>query len=258
MAAVVTRILQRNVDSVFERTPYVLVRLDRANAAFPRGIAEYLDRRFPELVRFGLMSRADWPEGHLASMFQSSLGPLRGGVRDGFYLFAGGHVVGFHGTAFRPPSVAYGNDPEEVATRERVERSPAAVGLTATEKEQLRQLVAYFEPIVERRQQAAGFGDDGTTQSSRDSYDYTYRDTAPPPPPRSTPAPAPSADDPYVILGIAPGATPEEIKAAYKNQLKLNHPDKVAHLSPALQAFAQQQTLAVKSAYETLIRRTGG
>src|SRR6185295_1251543 len=145
---------------------------------------------------------SDWPPERVASMFQSSLGPLRRGVQEGYYLFDGGYVVGHHGTTFRPPSVTYGNDPEEVASRQRVDASPASVTLTPIQRENLRQLAAYFDAIVERRQRAAG--------------------PPPPPPPRSTPAPAPSAEDPYVILGISPTATADEIKAAYKTQMKLN------------------------------------
>jgi hypothetical protein len=39
--------------------------------------------------------------------------------------------------------------------------------------------------------------------------------------------------------------------------MKLNHPDKVAHLSPALQQFAQQQTLIAKHAYDTILGMRG-
>jgi DnaJ-domain-containing protein 1 len=119
--------------------------------------------------------------------------------------------------------------------------------------------VGYFEPIVERKQRAAGFGADGFSSGTDfggsasystgpSSYGYT-----PTPPPAVARASDP--DDPHVILGVPPGATQEQIKAAYREQIKLNHPDKVAHLSPALQAFAAQQTLRLKEAYERLSRR---
>ena len=39
---------------------------------------------------------------------------------------------------------------------------------------------------------------------------------------------------------------------AYRDQVKLNHPDKVAHLSPALQKFAEQQTVALTQAYQRI------
>ena len=43
-------------------------------------------------------------------------------------------------------------------------------------------------------------------------------------------------------------------EAAFREQMKLNHPDKVAHLSPALQKFAEAQVLKIKDAYERLAR----
>lgn len=249
MPAVVQRIVERNLQDVFERAPYVLVRLDRApTPTFHLGVAEYFDHRFPRLFVFGTFSRGDWPDARLAELFQSSLGPLRRGVSDGYYLFQGGFVVGYHGTAFRPPSVSYAHDPDELATRERVAQSPAAVTLRESDREPLRQLVAYFEPIVERKQRAAGFTDDGSVRATREAQ---------PPPPPPTPAAAPAPDDPYVVLGVAEGATDDEVRAAYKSQLKLNHPDKVAHLSPALQQFAQQQTLLLKHAYASIAVRRG-
>ena len=39
-----------------------------------------------------------------------------------------------------------------------------------------------------------------------------------------------SLDDAYRVLGISPSATNEEVRAAYRNMVKLNHPDRVATL----------------------------
>ena len=36
--------------------------------------------------------------------------------------------------------------------------------------------------------------------------------------------------DPYTLLEISPGASPEQIKAAYRHAVSRYHPDKVAHL----------------------------
>ena len=33
------------------------------------------------------------------------------------------------------------------------------------------------------------------------------------------------ADDPHTTLGISPGATPDEVAAAYRTQMKRHHPD---------------------------------
>ena len=50
--------------------------------------------------------------------------------------------------------------------------------------------------------------------------------------------------DHLVVLGLAPGATPEEIKAAYRKEVLLAHPDK--------QSGDQARFVAVKSSYENL------
>ena len=58
--------------------------------------------------------------------------------------------------------------------------------------------------------------------------------------------------DPFALLGVAPTATDAELKAAYREQLKLNHPDKVAHLSRELQQVALERTQAIRQAFDTI------
>jgi DnaJ-domain-containing protein 1 len=162
-------------------------------------------------------------------------------VKDGYLLLEDGLVVGHHSGETRPDNVRYSTDdavPEDDPVLRDLARS------SSREAQQLRQLLAYFLPVIQRKQQAAGFRSEGFRDRPRES--------TPPPPPR-TPEPAPPAEDPYTILGIARTATDDEVKDAWRTQLKLNHPDKVAHLSPALQKFAEQQTLAVMKAYETIV-----
>lgn len=67
--------------------------------------------------------------------------------------------------------------------------------------------------------------------------------------PRST---GPAAEDPYAILGIKPGATREEIRAAYINQSKQYHPDRVANLGAELQELAESKMKEINAAYEAL------
>ena len=276
MAAVVTRLTKHNVETTFSRTPYVLIRLDKTpRIHLHAGLADYLDRRFPRVFTFATCWRNEFRPDALAHLFQSALGPLRSGVRDGYYLFEAQYVAGHHSGAIRPTNVSYGHESSEEAHRARVLASPVAIGLPPADLEALVQLTAYFEPIVERKQRAAGFGSDGTsytagagaytsdahtsgtsyTSGSSSASSSGSASSAGTRTRSSAPAPgAADPDDPYTILGIEPGATSDQIKAAFRNQLKLNHPDKVAHLSPALQQFAAQQTLRVKKAYEDLLR----
>jgi DnaJ-domain-containing protein 1 len=258
MPVVVHKLSERNVDGIFSQTPYLLIRVDRLpGGTIQKGLAEYLDHRFPRLFTFATLSRSDFGPHRLAELFQSAVGKLRSGVQDGYYLFEAGLVVGHHVGQLRSSAVSYGNPAEESTQRERILRTPGAGRLSAQELESVRYLAAYLEPIVERKQRAAGFSSDGTVSGSPPpptSWVYDERS------PSGQPAPvvaAPGPDDPYVVLGITATATDDEVKNAYRNQLKLNHPDKVAHLSPALQAFAQQQTLAVNRAYESILSMRG-
>lgn len=254
MPVSVTRLTERNLEAVFGRTPYLLIRVDRIPMAqMQPGLTDYLERRFPGLFAFATVSRSDFSPQRLGDLFQSAVGRLRSGVLDGYYLFEAGLVVGHHSGQTRPSSISYGHEAEEEAQRRRIlSATPPSLAPRGADLEAVRQLVAYFEPIIERKQRASGFADDGTSAGSTHS--------APPPPPRAAPPPpaaraADDPDDPYVVLGIERGASQEEIKAAFRTQIKLNHPDKVAHLSPALQQFAASQTLRVKWAYDTLTRR---
>jgi preprotein translocase subunit Sec63 len=60
--------------------------------------------------------------------------------------------------------------------------------------------------------------------------------------------------DPYAVLGIARGASRDQIIRAYREQLKLYHPDRVADLGPELQQVAHQKTVELQRAYAELSR----
>ncbi|MCC6846899.1 MAG: J domain-containing protein [Deltaproteobacteria bacterium] len=62
----------------------------------------------------------------------------------------------------------------------------------------------------------------------------------------------PIPTDPWELLGIAPGATPDAITRAYRTQLKRHHPDRVAGLGDASQRLAHERTVAIQRAYRTL------
>ena len=53
--------------------------------------------------------------------------------------------------------------------------------------------------------------------------------------------------DPFKILGLKPGASPQEIRRAYRSLVKKYHPDKNKD------ADAQEKFLAIQSAYEQLL-----
>lgn len=61
-----------------------------------------------------------------------------------------------------------------------------------------------------------------------------------------------SAEEAYRILGVGPRATIDEISRAYKEKMRMSHPDKVSHLSAELQEKAKELTLKLNEAYELI------
>lgn len=62
----------------------------------------------------------------------------------------------------------------------------------------------------------------------------------------------PTADlnDPYQILGVRRDVTENELNLRYRQLLRMNHPDKVAQLDPAIQAFATERARRIIEAFE--------
>ncbi|MDF2655109.1 MAG: hypothetical protein K0R19_1583 [Bacillota bacterium] len=61
--------------------------------------------------------------------------------------------------------------------------------------------------------------------------------------------------NPYEVLGIKEGASQEEIKAAYREQVKKYHPDK--YQNNPLQDLAEEKLQEVNEAYEMLMKNNG-
>lgn len=59
-------------------------------------------------------------------------------------------------------------------------------------------------------------------------------------------------ENPYEVLGIREGASQEEIKAAYKEQVKKYHPDK--HQDNPLYELAEEKLQEINEAYEYLTK----
>jgi len=58
--------------------------------------------------------------------------------------------------------------------------------------------------------------------------------------------------DPYQVLGVERGASPEAIKKAYRNMAAKYHPDKFAHLGEDFQKTAEHRFKEIHEAYRTL------
>ena len=63
------------------------------------------------------------------------------------------------------------------------------------------------------------------------------------------------AFDPFEILGLRPGATQEEIRAAYKERVARYHPDK--HRGNPLEELAAEKLVEINRAYDILTKGEG-
>lgn len=61
----------------------------------------------------------------------------------------------------------------------------------------------------------------------------------------------------HEILGVAEDASWEEIQAAYKQQIKKYHPDKLSHLGTEFSDLAAKRFVEIQKAFESLKTRKG-
>ncbi len=68
---------------------------------------------------------------------------------------------------------------------------------------------------------------------------------------------APAVDDPFVVLGIAPGAPLAEVRAAYRGLVKTYHPDRhmAAGTPPEFLRVAEARMAAINAAYAEVTKR---
>ena len=68
------------------------------------------------------------------------------------------------------------------------------------------------------------------------------------------PGPSPGARSPYEVLDVRPGASRQEITAAYRRLVKQYHPDKVVNMAPEFRELAERRMKEINAAYEQLKR----
>lgn len=66
-----------------------------------------------------------------------------------------------------------------------------------------------------------------------------------------------ASENAYKILGIDPSATDEEVKKAYREMAKKNHPDLVSNLGEEVHEAAEKKFQEINQAYETIKKQRG-
>lgn len=66
-----------------------------------------------------------------------------------------------------------------------------------------------------------------------------------------------ASDNAYKILGIDPSATDEEVKKAYREMAKKNHPDLVSNLGEEVHQAAEKKFQEINQAYESIKKQRG-
>jgi preprotein translocase subunit Sec63 len=73
--------------------------------------------------------------------------------------------------------------------------------------------------------------------------------------PPAEPNRSPPAGSPWDVLGVSPGASDEEIRAAYTKKMRENHPDRVADMAAEIREVAERRSKEINAAYDALKRR---
>ena len=75
--------------------------------------------------------------------------------------------------------------------------------------------------------------------------------------PERAPPPASEAEDPYAVLGIASGASDEELEQAYRRRMSEYHPDRVANAAKEIRDMADRRAREINQAYDRIKRQRG-
>jgi DnaJ-domain-containing protein 1 len=225
-----TRIFRHDFGDKLRRVRFSVVRVASGlNTLYDPGVVPYLQTHWAPQIAFYVLDRSLVGDSDFwLDHFRTKDGPYKvsGIPEDGYYLFDDSAIVAFHDGSGKARALT----PREERISEALQRHPefAPTRVSLIDRERIAQLITVLDDAI-----ATSTG--------------TYRQD---PPPRVLPTARPEH---YRTLGVRPDATDEELHAAYREAMRQNHPDRVAHLSAALQSFAEAQTRAIREAYDTIV-----
>lgn len=111
------------------------------------------------------------------------------------------------------------------------------------------QVVKERARLDQLKRQAEAFGSAPASQQTHHS---------PGPQPHQRAGPAPSLDSPWVILGLRPGSSSEDIRRRYRLLSRVWHPDRFADGPPELRAEAETMMARLNRANTLLGSQTAG
>jgi hypothetical protein len=205
-----------------------------AQPTFSTPLLQYFGAEHGDRIRFGYVDRARiaayamWSQKHLGGAFRK--GPTRStAAPDGYYLLRGTRSIAFHPGARSDPARSLTTMGIGAVVGALVSSTPWSSALKALEQQEAEGVIPVFEAAL--------------------------REPPPDQEAQSAPSSEPSSEpfSPFNVLRIPETASDEEVKAAYRKHQRLNHPDLTAHLSTEIQQLAGQQSLAINTAYKTIM-----
>lgn len=214
--------------------PLVVVLL-RNNMVFPPFntiVAQHFRTDYKDDARFGafdysqIMAHVEWLKKHFPTYQDNG---------DGYYLFVNGQYAGFHSGKTPDSSVSFmtglaagllTNTP-----------NPLRIAVDSVNKVSAEHIVAHFEKLIQLRPPKRKKSQQEKASQDGPSFSNAH-----------------DSKSPYEIIGIKPNSSDEELKAAYHQKIKLNHPDQVANMSQAIKSVAESETKKICAAYEEIKR----
>lgn len=203
---------------------------------FSSGIETYFAAEYGETIRFGYFDRTQVPNGWFAKQLRRTIAaqlaaqPFHGG----YCLFRRGDAVAYHSATVTDTSVAtvsFGTLIVGLAFDSDVVTGGA---LSFLDKSLCDAVIPRFEFAL-------------SMPFATVAAETNLRGAEPLPGPVSS----------YEVLEVAPDASDDEVKAAWRKKQEENHPDRVGHMGAKLQAVATLETQAINRAYDDIKQQRG-